>query len=272
MGEKGLQFTNMSVPQRSSDPLAHLNPAERNLFDRFLVLIRDNYRKAEKAAHFLERKTHTAPTCSMANLRDVLSHMSTLLDPSTPEDKRQDQLADAEEHLRRAIVEPYELALGDINQKFRTSYGTYREKVIPIRDETEGFRSAPTRADIESRLQDIEELTEKAKSAKGRNRWDEEWELGIEALVEAYRQSAELHAEVEGWVYKFNQHSATQSINSTSGSLRETSTHHTRLHKWAIAWAIVGIVLGLGGGYLFARYAGYLAVPVASKITTNKAN
>ena len=116
----------------------------------------------------------------MANLRDVPSHMATLLDPKPPKEHRADQLANAEEHLRRAIIEPYEIALGALTEKFGPTYDGYREEVIPLRESTEGFRTAPTRIDIENRLQEIEELAERGKQAKGRNQWDAEWELGSE--------------------------------------------------------------------------------------------
>ena len=37
----------------------------------FLALVRDNYKKADKAAYFLERQAGVVNTCSMTNLRDV---------------------------------------------------------------------------------------------------------------------------------------------------------------------------------------------------------
>jgi hypothetical protein len=58
----------MSAPGLPEDPLDHFSPEEAKLFVRFLILIRDNYRKADKAAHFLERKGGVAFTTSMANL------------------------------------------------------------------------------------------------------------------------------------------------------------------------------------------------------------
>jgi hypothetical protein len=250
----------MSVPEMPEDPLDHLSPEEARLFVRFLILIRDNYKKADKAAHFLEAKGGVANTCSMANLRDVLSHMATLLDRATLPERRPDQLANAEEHLRRAIIEPYEIALGALIEKFKPAFDGYRERLIPIRESTEGFRTAPVRSDIESRLQEIEELAEKGKQAKGRNTWDEEWELGVSSLIDAYRKLAELHGEIEDWIFKLNQHQATQSLTTSAG-------RHTNLHKLGIVLAIVGLVVGLVGGYVFARYAPFLAVPTQPQVS-----
>src|SRR5258708_36659110 len=111
----------------SDDPTGHLTPEERGLFYRFLVLIRDNYKKADNAGYFLERRAGIGNSCGVFNLRDVLSHLSTLLDPATPANRRPDQLANAEEHLRRAIVEPYEIGLAAITEKFSKTYEIYRE-------------------------------------------------------------------------------------------------------------------------------------------------
>lgn len=240
----------MPAAGKPADPLDHLSSEEVELFVRFLILVRDNYKKADKAAHFLERKADITNTCSMANLRDVLSHMATLLDPATPSERRADQLASAEEHLRRAIIEPYEIALAAVNEKFRPAYEDYRKKLLPLREDTEGFRTAPSRRDIDNKLQEIDELAEKAKIAKGRNQWDEEWEQGIESLIEAYKRSADLHAEIEEWIFKANQHGIAQ--------------HHTILHRWGIAWTILALVIGGGLGYLFARYAPALAAPTSA--------
>jgi hypothetical protein len=232
-------MANVGAPE---DPLAHLSPEEAALFVRFLILIRDNYKKADKAAHFLERRAGVANTCSIANLRDVLSHMATLLDQKTPPGRRSDQLASAEEHLRRAIIEPYEIALAELTGKFHPIYDGYREKVIPI-NRLEGFRTAPARLVIDGRLEEIDDLAEKGKQAKGRNQWDDEWENGVLALIDAYNKLADLHREIEDWVYKYQQH--------------KTGEHHTWLHRYGIWIAVAGLIVavaGIAAGYLIAEY------------------
>jgi hypothetical protein len=247
-------------PDGQTDPLDHLSPEEKQIFVKFLVLIRDNYRKADKAAHFLERRANIVNTSSMANLRDILSHMATLLDPNTPSQRRRDQLASAEEHLRRAIIEPYEIGLGDLTQKWAPVYDSYRGIVLSL-NKAEGFRTAPSRTEIENRLRDIDDLAEKGKYAKGRNLWDEQWETGVQGLVEAYDQLSDLYLEVEDWVREGKQFITSeeqrQKLEEQRQKLEEqarTSSHHTRLHRWGIAWAIIGIAMGLVGGFLIAKY------------------
>lgn len=232
-------------------PLDHLAPDEKDTFNRFLILVRDNYRKADKAAHFLERRANVVNTASMANLRDVLSHMATLLDPATPASRRPDQLASAEEHLRRAIIEPYEIGLGELTQKFGPIYDSYRGRVIQLR-EVDGFRTAPGRQEIENRLKDIDDLAEKGKYAKGRNLWDAEWEIGVEGLVEAYDLLSNLLHEIEEWNFKSNRH--------------QISGHHTRLHWWAIGLAFLTLIVGLVSGYLFTKYGPVISITPRSSI------
>jgi hypothetical protein len=262
----------MVAPGAPEDPLAHFTAEEAASFVRLLILIRDNYTKADKAAHFLERKADIANTCSIANLRDVLSHMATLLDPSTSPADRLEQQANAEEHLRRAIIEPYEIALAALTQKFTLVYDGYREKVIPKKDSTEGFHTAPTRFDIEDRLRAINDLAEKAKQAKGRNRWDADWESGVSALIDSYNKLYDLYGEIEDWLFKHNQHVSQMQINQVQVQAAQTAQHHTRLHRWGIGWAIGGIAIGLIGGYLFTRYSGLISLPSPPATTDPQIN
>jgi hypothetical protein len=61
----------MDATGPAEDPLGHLSSDERALVMAFLALVRDNYKKADKAAYFLERQAGVVNTCSMTNLRDV---------------------------------------------------------------------------------------------------------------------------------------------------------------------------------------------------------
>jgi hypothetical protein len=197
-------------PSGVDDPLKHLSADDYGLLATFLVLIRDNYRKADKASYFLERRAGVVNTCSMTNLRDVLSHLATFLDPKTPAYKRVAQLASAEEHLRRAILEPYEIGLATLTEKFTPDYNRYREELLPMKDSIDGFATAPNRVHVDSRLEEINGLALKGKQSKGRNMWDDEWEDGVSALAEAYDKLFALHAEIEEWLFKHKQHRESQ--------------------------------------------------------------
>jgi hypothetical protein len=59
----------------------------------------------------------------MANVRDVLGHFSTFLDPSLDPSIRAEQVSYAEEHLRWAIIEPYQVAVDDLTEQIENLYG-----------------------------------------------------------------------------------------------------------------------------------------------------
>src|SRR5947209_18289498 len=122
--------TNISV----DDDLSLVCGVPRLHVERFLLLIRDNYKKADKATFFLEQRSGIVNIQGITNMRDVLSHLVTLLDPATPDGKWEEQLGNAEEHLRRAIIEPYEIALNELTVKFEELYDRYRQLVLPIKD------------------------------------------------------------------------------------------------------------------------------------------
>jgi hypothetical protein len=230
----------MAVQPSPQDPLAHLSLEERGLLVRFLILIRDNYKKADKASYFLERRAGVVNTCAMTNLRDVLSHLATFLDVATPAHKREAQLASAEEHLRRAILEPYEIGLATLTEKFTARYEEYRETLLPIKESVVGFASAPNRVRVDGRIEEINALALKGKLAKGRNVWDEEWEDGIAALADAYDRLFALHAEIEDWLFKHSQH--------------RSSRIQIGLGRWGIFWTILALILALAATYLIGRY------------------
>jgi hypothetical protein len=172
------------------------DPEMSGLISRFLTLIRDYYRQADKAAYFLEHHAGKTHTLTMANLRDVLSHFATMLDPSTPADQRREQLASAEEHMRRAIIEPYQIALGTMSERCVRVQEEFNKKTRSLDDKRGQLR----RVAIEQKLAEIREDAEKGRFAKtvplGSPRWDE----GIAALINAYDGMATLHSQMEQYL------------------------------------------------------------------------
>lgn len=171
---------------------------DRALVERFLVLVRDNYPKADRASFFLEEvsgKTHALIT---ANLRDVLSHLATLLSPDTQPQDWEAQIASAEEHFRRAIQEPYAIALGNLREKFNAIHGRYEENYHHISKlKRRGFlAAAPDPEAIQKRLRKISDLASEGRSAKRRNRIDEKWDDGVASYIEAYNDLEVFTAEL----------------------------------------------------------------------------
>ena len=177
---------------------------DRDLVERFLALIRDNYKKADMAAFFLETRSGIADFQAAANMRDVLSHLTTMLDPESPPNKKSEQLVNAEEHLRRAIVEPYETAINNLLVSFKDLYDVYKAKVLLAKSDYPELAGAPSRDAIELTLSKVTNHYQKGRAAKTINLWTSEWEGGIAHLVEAFDILSTLKGEVEAYWNKFS--------------------------------------------------------------------
>lgn len=163
---------------------------DQKIIERFLILVRDNYPKADRASFFLEEvagKTHTLVT---ANLRDVLSHLATVLSSDTRPEDLEAQLASAEEHFRRAIQEPYAIALGNLRDRFGTVHAEYEKSFHKIdKMKRHGLLvAAPGIEEIQVKLRKIAALASEGRVAKRRNRIDPEWDAGVASYIDAYNQ------------------------------------------------------------------------------------
>jgi hypothetical protein len=184
----------MSEPQpalsASDDGDSKICGVDRALIERFLVLIRDNYPKADSASFFLEEVSGVTYTLSTHNLRDVLSHLATALSPSTNPEDLEAQISSAEEHFRRAIQEPYAIALGKLREKFNevdASYAKLYHKIEKLKKKG-FFADAPTLEEVQSKQRRIAELASRGRSAKRLNKINAEWDAGVTDYIEAYNQ------------------------------------------------------------------------------------
>ena len=151
---------------------------DRDLVERFLILFRDNYREVDLATVFLEQSEGISNGQSFLNVRDAMSHLVTALDPSTPKEKKADQLPTCEEHLRRAILEPYETTLNARLIKLAQLVDDYRQSVIPVAQLYSELRDSPNEVQIEAIHQKIRQLVAKGRAAKAKNLWNEGLEEG----------------------------------------------------------------------------------------------
>lgn len=204
---------------------------DRDLVESFLILIRENYKKGDMATFYLEQRSGVVNIQGLSNFRDVLSHLATMLDPNTPEEKKQEQLNNAEEHLRRAVVEPYEIAVNTLVTQFEETYQTYKEQVIPALDTTPTLVTAPRISEIESRLRELSNLMSKGRTAKLQNLWNPEWEQAITSYISAYDKLHSLHTQLEEYVNKYGQ--------------LQRSRVSTKLHVLSLLIGVTGVVVAL---------------------------
>lgn len=179
---------------------------EREIVESFLILFRDNYKKADEASYFLELKEGVSNASGIANIRDALSHFVSALDTRITLDERRKHLTNTEEHLRRAITEPYKKAVNGRLAKFRSLYTQYKKEIEPNRGRYDNLSDAPTAATIETLLVHIEELIKKGRESKTKNTLNEEWEETVNGFVDAYNLLCDLYNKIERYKERYQQH------------------------------------------------------------------
>ena len=165
----------------------------------FLELIRDKYPQADMANYFLELNSQVSGiNIATTNQRDVLSHLCTILsNPGLPTEKLTGQITAAEEHFRRAIIESYQLAVDIKFSTISTVLSEYKSSVLPRHDKLPALNGAPTLLSIRDTFKEIECLRLIGRQAKNKNLWDEEWEKGVKAYIEAFNKVSDLESTLE---------------------------------------------------------------------------
>ena len=192
----------MEQPPQKPELVCGIN---REIVEKALSLIRDNYRRADEACFFLEERAGINNVQAITNMRDAISHLVTLLNPNLSDKKRQEQLGNAEEHLRRAIIEPYEIAIDSRIKEFYGIYIRYRERLLPIKARHTILSDAPNGISIEARMREIHRLTTKGRAGKGKNLWDAAWEDGVTSFIDAFDILSELKSELETHWHNYEQ-------------------------------------------------------------------
>ena len=169
------------------DAFPHVDPEVIKLF---FQVISDKYLVVDKANYILEESGFDGLSIAIVNQRDFLSHLCTVLtDTSLDKNGQMAQYSAGEEHLRRAIIESYQMAVDMKMLSFSESYEKYKLSAV--------VRSLPSQTstihkEIMAKLEEIKILREKGRSAKSINKWNESWEKGVESLYEAYKKVGEL--------------------------------------------------------------------------------
>jgi len=206
---------------------------EREILIKFLTLIKDKFPIADKANYFLETNGISGINVTITNQRDILSHLRSCLDSEATREQKLSQLNTAEEHLRRSIIEPYQIAVRIIKDQIQGLLEPYKEKVLSHLFSQKEFQhaigSAPNMLAIQTKIDTADSLSEEARKAKSRNLWDVMWEEGVRKYVEAFQILTNLKRELEDYLFK-----ATQLESSTKQS------------RWTIGGIVISIVVSIG--------------------------
>jgi hypothetical protein len=210
--------------------------ADPEIICQFLELIKKRYPEVDYANYYLETKLHVSgSSIAMANQRDFLSHFCTVLSDNTLDHEgRIAQLSAAEEHFRRAVIESYHNALRLKLVEVLALYKRYMEEVIPYKKMHAELSSAPDISTIRSSLKEIQDLQIKAREAKSRNNWDQEWKAGIKKYVDACIKADDLEGILENYLCIASQFPKGTVLFSNKSTL---------LISFSIISAIINIVL-----------------------------
>jgi hypothetical protein len=257
---------------------------DRDILEDVLCLFRDYYHLATQANVFLELHTGTSGiNTAITNQRDSITHLVTLL---RLEEKTRDaqikQLSALEEHLRRAFIEPYELAVALTEDRLNELFKQYKETVLST-STMNNLQLAPPAADvIQTQISAINSMRETARISKTENQLNHNWADGAKAYIVAFSDMEALANRLEGYILQAKQirdhEEQTRLAREEIKKIEETAAKQIHDHaeqtaiqireakkSARIAWitmiigAILSAAIGIAGGY-------YLS----SQSTTNK--
>lgn len=207
---------------------------DKDVLLAFLELLKHKYRLADEANLFLEQNTKISGiSVAITNQRDMISHLITLLtNDDLSRDEQMAQVAASEEHLRRAILEPYQLTVDKTWEGVEKLIEAYKQTVLPLRNEPI-LGSGPDLNNINSRVVSINEHHSRGRVAKGRNLWDEKWEEGPKAFADAFRELKELEILLEQYIIRANQ-------------IRENKKNNRRFILTVVLAVVFGVISTLG--------------------------
>lgn len=177
---------------------------DRDVIESFLQLVKDRYPLVDEAVFFLEGELlDSAITTGITNQRDVLGHLSTLLNnPDESVEKQLTHLAKAEEHFRRGYVETYQQASALILEQVETLFAEYKRIVPGLKDPL--LASAPNVTAVDDKIRRIKQARREARTAKAANHNDRGADAA-DKYVDAVLQLEDLKPKLEEYVGRARQ-------------------------------------------------------------------
>ena len=185
----------------TEDITVNLDHYDKDKLEQFLTLFLHKYQLADQSNYFLEGNFGVSGVnLSIANQRDAVSHFISFLKETNrgKEDANTEQQAfwraqlDAsEEHLRRATMEPYQLAIAILDKDINALLEEYI-KTLRYYD-----TKRLSGKEITKRLGEIQELYASGRSKKTQNSWNAEWESGTKDLTLACGMAQNLKIELQ---------------------------------------------------------------------------
>lgn len=166
--------------------------------EQAISVIKSYFPKVQEALFYLEAKECEFSLAAYIDIRDVLSHLCTILREDIDAAAARDNVSNLCEHLRRAIAEPYQIAFERRLAKINERYHIYNrklakwERILFLR----GHHHS-TREIVRTGIVNARNLWIRGRRKKGSNMWNAEFEEAIEHFIEAYDILSDLEPKIQ---------------------------------------------------------------------------
>lgn len=151
---------------------------DQEIIKTLIDLLFFQYPKAREAIIAFESHTDEAPIFAFTELRDFIDHMNLALHQDLSSDSIPHHLAQAEEHLRRAVAEPYQGMIQEEKKQIKKLFTIYEKR---------WFKKLPFVTSKVIQLQEyydkkreINDLLSKGRTLKACNIWSADFDKAIQ--------------------------------------------------------------------------------------------
>ena len=163
--------------------------SESEIAERIITFLRSgNYDVAKQAIIYLETRSGQLQTDAFANMRDVLDHLVAAAKPGILEEDLDQQMAETDEHLRRAVMHPFQDVIED-----RLARLARKKTFYIVRQEV--FKDVLPEREFLRRLTEAENLLAEVRLRKGDGR-GENLAGTIEILQRCFDELEELGQQI----------------------------------------------------------------------------
>lgn len=168
----------------------------KEIAEQILLMIRDKFEDFDKGTYYLASLGYDNDI-GYRNIRDMLSHIKTALSKEANRKEKEIQVSLAEEHLRRALVEPYEVGAQEEFKKTRDLYNKFTKLICSIKENEKQFLKAPAEDKLKEQLKSIYRHMETGRKKKSVNLWNSDWEEAVEEFTKAAEKAQEINNHLE---------------------------------------------------------------------------
>jgi hypothetical protein len=190
-----------------SGPAAdHVAGVHVDHLEKIAYVFREKFSRVLAANRFFEEETGLHNEVGHNNLNDALSHLGSLFEGADKMDYEQQghEVHDLEGHLRRSMMESYELVVRQRLGQIAELWEKHDRLVRPLqeRGELEGLPPLDQLSGLRVRIRN---LINDGRGCKRGHDWDE-WEKGTDHLIDACRTASELHDKLGAGLRAAEQH------------------------------------------------------------------